>query len=155
MAQFDTSVAVRAPLEKIFDLFLKPSTIVRLSPPKLGMVLIRGPEELAPGTELEFKVQAWGQVISSVHEIIQVERPRIIVERQIKGPFRNWEHEHLFSMNDAGDVVVADRISFAPPGGLIGLLVTESKILDELENGYDHRHKQLLKLVHEFPGETA
>ena len=44
-----------------------------------------------------------------------------------------------------GGVRVTDRITFAPPGGMLGLLVNERKIRESLEEGFGHRHHELEK----------
>ena len=74
---------------------------------------------------------------------------RQITEVQIKGLFANWTHEHRFEPHGADQVVVLDRIEFDPPAGMLGLLVTAGKILDQLDEGYHHRNLQLQK---EFAG---
>ncbi|MDB5336357.1 MAG: hypothetical protein JWN70_1976 [Planctomycetaceae bacterium] len=99
------------------------------------------------GAKFEFKVQAWGTVQTSHFEIVEFDRPNLFVEVQLKGPMKSWRHEHRFATNADGQTVVTNRIEFTPPGGLVGLLVTESKILDSMEDGFYHRHQQLKKLL--------
>ena len=56
-------------------------------------------------------------------------------------------HQHLLEEGPAGHVVSIDRIDFEPPGGLIGFLVTKRKIIDQLEGIFEHRHRQMRKLL--------
>ena len=72
---------------------------------------------------------------------------RQITETQVKGFFGQWIHTHSFKTNEQGQVAVSDRIEFKPPGGMLGLLVSANKILDQLDEGYHYRHKQLQKLL--------
>lgn len=147
MAVFETSLVLKAPVERVFDFSIRPANIVRISPPVLGLKFVDSPEAYSPGAKFEFKVQAWGTVQTSLFEIVEFERPNVFVEVQLKGPMKSWLHEHRFTVNADGQTVVSNRIEFTPPGGLVGLLVTESKILDNLEDGFFHRHQQLRKLL--------
>jgi hypothetical protein len=40
-------------------------------------------------------------------------------------------------------VTLINRIEFEPPGGLLGFLVTEDKILETLDDGFDFRRTAL------------
>lgn len=147
MAVFETSLVLNAPLERVFDFAIRPENIARISPPVLGLRFVNPPEEYTLGSKFEFKVQAWGTVQTSHFEIVEFDRPNVFVEIQLKGPMKSWRHEHRFASNAEGQTVVSNRIEFAPPGGLVGMLVTESKILDSMDDGFYHRHQQLKKLL--------
>ena len=56
----------------------------------------------------------------------------------------SWEHEHLFEAI-ANGTRVTDRITFLPPGGMLGLLISERKIREALDEGFGHRHYELEK----------
>jgi ligand-binding SRPBCC domain-containing protein len=149
MARFESSVVVSSSPHAVFDFLLRPANIALISPPQMGLSFIDAPELLATGTRLEFQVQGFGPPQRIIHEIIEVEAPRRFLERQVKGPLRHWVHEHLVEHESPGQVVVIDRIEFEPPGGLVGLLVTEHKILQSLSAGFDHRHRELKRLLAE------
>jgi ligand-binding SRPBCC domain-containing protein len=147
MPVFETSVTLDCPRERAFDFLLRPANIARISPPELGLAFTSAPEVVELGSRIEFKVQGFGKVQTLVHEITGLVHPEKITETQIRGLFSRWVHEHLFETNASGQVVVTDRIEFEPPGGLLGFLVTAGRILDQLEEGFDHRHEQLQKLL--------
>jgi ligand-binding SRPBCC domain-containing protein len=108
------------------------------------LVFDSAPERLSLGARLEFRVQAYGVIRSVAHEITQWDELNRFVELQVKGPLGAWEHEHLFEATPRG-VTVIDRIKFAPPGGILGLIVNERKIRESLEEGFEHRHIMLEK----------
>ncbi len=147
MAVFETSLILEVTAEQAFDFLIRPANHEKLSPPGMGLKFVNSPEAFALGTQFEFKIQAWGQILTAKHEIIEFERPTLFVEQQVQGTLKQWRHEHRFEMNPDGKLVIGDYIEFQPPGGLMGLMVTESKILDNLEDGFYHRHQQLRKLL--------
>ena len=115
----------------------------------MGLTITKAPEVLDLGSQFEFKVQAYGHVLTMIHKITELVRPRQITETQLKGFFGSWVHTHSFATNDKAQVVLVDRIEFKPPGGMLGLLVSTNKILDQLDEGFHYRHKQLQKLLAE------
>lgn len=147
MAVFETSLVLEATPEQAFDFLIRPANHEKLSPPGVGLKFVNAPEEFALGTQFEFKIQAWGLVQTTMHEIIEFQRPGLFVEQQVKGPLKHWRHEHRFEIDQDGKVIILDFIEFAPPGGLLGMMATESKILENLEDGFYHRHQQLRKLL--------
>ena len=147
MALFETSVAIACPPEKAWDFLVRPANLQLITPPDVGLHLVEAPEVLELGSKLLFKVQGWGQVQQFLHEITAFEANRQLSEKMVKGLFGRWVHDHVLSTNANGEAVVTDRIDFEPPAGLLGFLVTKKKILEYLEDGFDHRQKQLKKLL--------
>jgi ligand-binding SRPBCC domain-containing protein len=87
-----------------------------------------------------------GQVRTAVHEVIEFASPERFVERQIEGALKLWVHEHLFEA-DGETTHIIDRITFEPPGGLLGLLATEDRILEQLEKGFFSRNRTIKRLL--------
>jgi ligand-binding SRPBCC domain-containing protein len=145
MPRFDTSIHLPATPTRVHEFFLDPANIARISPPEIGLVFVDPPVRISVGSELTFKVQAFGQVQTLTHRVLTVESPGLIVEEMVKGPFKKWHHRHTFVAAGQG-VEVRDEIEFDPPGGVIGVFLTAAKILDQLEDGFLHRHAQLKKL---------
>jgi ligand-binding SRPBCC domain-containing protein len=147
MPVFETTVTVACPLDQAFDFFIRPENAVKLSPPNMGLQFLAAPDILEQGSRLQFKIQGFGQVRTVMHEITELIRPTRFVEKQVEGLFKEWIHEHLFETTPASEVRITDRITFEPPGGLVGLLLNRDKIQDHLEEGFYHRHEKLRKYL--------
>ena len=100
---------------------------------------------------VEFEVAGFGPVQKLVHEITTFDGPRHFTETQRKGPLGSLVHEHLVE-EDGDSIVVVDRIAFEPPGGLAGFIVTESLIQKSLIEGFEHRHRELKRILEEEAG---
>ncbi|MBX3437872.1 MAG: hypothetical protein KF861_10310 [Planctomycetaceae bacterium] len=148
MALFEDRFVVEHPPDAVFDFFSVTRNHERMSAGQLGLVFLSAPERFQQGSQLEFQIQGLGQVQAAVHEIIEFERPHRYIERQVKGPMKAWLHEHHFLEED-GATVVIDRVEFEPPGGLLGFLATESRILESLEEGIYSRNLALQRLLAE------
>jgi ligand-binding SRPBCC domain-containing protein len=147
MAVFETSVILECSPDVAFAYMISPVNHEKLSPPDVGLRFVNPPATIELGSQFEFKIQAWGTVQTSRHEIIQFERPTLYIEKAIRSPMKSYWHEHRFEIDANGLTKMTDRIEFTPPGGILGLLVTEDKILDNLEDGFYFRHQVLQKLL--------
>ncbi len=147
MPEFLTSVSLKAPQQQVYDFLLRPENVLKVSPPDIGLQFVQAPDVIRLGSVIEFKIQAWGQVQVFLHEISELVEPSRIVERQVKGLFKQWIHEHTLATGADGITLVTDKIVFEPPGGLVGMLLTKNRILDHLEDGYFHRHQKMKKLL--------
>ncbi|RPI89930.1 MAG: hypothetical protein EHM42_02185 [Planctomycetaceae bacterium] len=145
MALFEAKVTLPCTPQQVFDFLLRPTNVAEISPPSLGLCFLDPPEVIAKGTRLKFRIQGFGQIREGEHEIVEVLPHTQITENQVRGLLPRWVHDHLFTTNDDGETIVTDRIDFEPPGGVLGLLVTKNRVLDQLEEAFDHRHVQLLK----------
>ncbi|MGD9856369.1 MAG: hypothetical protein AB7U20_15595 [Planctomycetaceae bacterium] len=146
MARFEDRFAIAHPPAAVFDFFSVTRNHEKMSAGQLGLSFITAPERFEQGSRLEFKIQGLGQIQTAVHEIIEFERPHRYLELQVKGPMKAWRHEHLF-LEEGNQTIVIDRIEFEPPGGLLGLLATESRILESLEEGIYSRNLTLQRLL--------
>lgn len=141
---FEARTELACSPEIAFEFLAQPENIRLITPSSMMLVFDEAPPMLSLGTRMVFRVQAYGVVRSATHEITEFNAPHRFVERQVEGPMGKWEHEHLFEPTARG-VAIVDRITFAPPGGMMGLIVNERKIRDSLEDGFGHRHEVLEK----------
>ncbi|QDU37450.1 Polyketide cyclase / dehydrase and lipid transport [Maioricimonas rarisocia] len=148
MAVFEHRQAIPRPVETVFDFFTRTENLMELSSPDMGLMFTSAPDVITQGARLEFRVQGFGQVREIIHEVVEFERPRRFREEMVDGPMPRWVHEHVFEAVD-GEAVVYDRIDFEPPGGILGIFLTENKILDSLEDGFLHRERVVERMLRE------
>ena len=152
MAEFEMSVEINRPAQIVFDFLVRPANLERISPPGAEMEFIDPPEVFAAGTVFEFHLGGFGPVQRIKHEITELQAPLRYVETLLKGPLQAWVHEHIIEPKSDSEVVVIDRIEFEPPGGFVGFLVNEDKILHSLRKGFAHRHRELKRLLEQDAG---
>jgi ligand-binding SRPBCC domain-containing protein len=145
MAVFEARTTLRCVIDAAFDFLIRPDNVELLSHPDVGLEYIVAPDVIELGTRLKFKVEGYGVTQQIVHEIIAFERPTYFTEKQTTGPLGLWVHEHRLETGGDGEVTLIDRVEFKPPGGLIGFIATESRIMKSLEEGFAHQHRELRK----------
>ena len=147
MAEFESSVKLRSTPETVCDFLLQPENIQNISPPDTGLKFTLAPQRLSEGSRIEFEIRGFGQTQRLVHTITVLEFPERFVEQQTVGPLKQWLHEHRIESLEPGIVQVTDSIQFTAPGGLVGLLMTESRILENLHQGFEYRHRRMRELL--------
>ena len=136
---------IAAPLARCFAL----STDVELMQRTLDMRLVGG--VTSGHIELGSRVvwRGWKFGLPQMHEtLISVyDRPRYFQDRQERGRFERFQHDHHFTEMDS-HTLLQDKIRFTLPFGWLGDLVAKY-ILVPYVAGVLHRRFQMLKRVAE------
>ena len=72
------------------------------------------------------------------------------IDRQTRGPYSLWVHEHTFTEKDNG-TLVGDKVEYAVPGGR---LVQKFFVAPDLERIFQYRHR-VLEEIFQSPGRAA
>lgn len=146
MAIFEEEILLPISRIVLFEFLSRPANIVKVSDPNLGLKFQKAPEIVSQGSRIHIEMMAMSQVQKAIHEITLYTPHETIVETQIEGPMRAWRHEHIFE--DLGDQTrMIDRIEFEKPGGIIGLLLTEGRVTEMLEENFFQREQNLRRLI--------
>lgn len=131
------------PREKIFEFFSNPHNLDRITPTWLKFKVLSPPSTvIRAGTSLDYRLRIHGIPIRWRSEISVWQPPDRFVDRQIKGPYSLWVHEHTFS-EQTGGTLVGDHVEYAVPGGaLVNLLL----VAPDLERIFYYRHQVLKEL---------
>jgi len=138
---------VPAPIERAFEFFSDAFKLELVTPPSLRFrILTPGPIEVAEGTLLDYRLRLHGVPIRWRTLIQTWEPPVRFVDRQLKGPYKLWEHTHTFASRDGG-TVVADVVRYSIPFGPLGELVHRAFVRRDLESIFDYRHEAIARLL--------
>lgn len=146
MAVFESRTELRSSPDEVFEFISRPVNLQKIAPPEMGLVFTAAPEVIELGSRITVKMQAYGQIQQLEYEIIEYESPARYREKAVGGPMKLWLHDYIVEPTATG-VVLINHIEFEPPGGLIGLLITKDRILDNLEDGFEFRRQALKKVL--------
>jgi ligand-binding SRPBCC domain-containing protein len=131
------------PPEKVFGFFADPKNLDRLTPGWLNFAMVTAaPPVITPGTLLDYRLRLHGLPIRWQSEIMVWDPPNRFVDRQTKGPYSLWIHEHIFEAHRGG-TMVADNVEYAVPDGRI---VQKLLVAPDLERIFQYRHQVLEEL---------
>jgi ligand-binding SRPBCC domain-containing protein len=133
---------VHAPLATAFAFFADAANLERLTPPWLRFSIRTAPPiVMRAGLEIEYRIHLYGIPIRWV-SVIDVWEPGVrFVDRQVRGPYRWWRHEHRFeAVGEATRVI--DDVDYLPRAAwLTGRLVSR-----DVERIFEYRHATLGRL---------
>ena len=129
--------------EDIFQFFADPQNLDRLTPAWLRFKIL-SPAGIAmrQGTILDYRLRIRGVPVRWQSEISVWDPPNRFVDRQIKGPYSLWVHEHSFAAHHGG-TWVGDKVEYAVPGGAI---VERFLVAPDIGRIFDFRRKSLEEL---------
>ena len=131
------------PIEEVFDFFADPHNLEILTPDSLHFeFLTPGPVEMKYGTRIDYRIRLHGVPVPWQSEITVWEPPHRFVDRQNRGPYRLWIHEHLFEARDSG-THVRDSLRYSVPGGA---LVQKLLVSRDLEKIFGYRRRKLWEI---------
>ena len=137
------SIWLAQPRAKVFEFFANPGNLDRLTPAWLKFaILTPAASQIKQGALLDYRLRIRAMPIHWQSEIAVWEPPHRFVDRQTKGPYSLWVHEHTFEEHDNG-TLVEDNVEYVVPGGTI---VQRFLVAPDLERIFDYRHKVLEEL---------
>ena len=124
----------------------RTANLPQISNPDLELEILSAPEIVTLGRRIEFRITAFGFKQRATHEYVNVEELQII-EDQVEGPLRVWKHAQQIEIITASQCRLTDRVEFEPPGGMLGYLLTEAKVLTSIQDGMQIRYDALSDII--------
>jgi ligand-binding SRPBCC domain-containing protein len=145
MPQFSSSLELSRPTHAVFDYLARPANLVQLAPAEMRLDLVRAPDRLQLGSVMHWKARRMGISQALVNEVTAFEEAVLIAEEQRQGPFKRWAFVHRFEATALG-TCITEELTYEPPGGLLGMLVTAEMIQRELEKLFAYREQRLREI---------
>lgn len=139
MTHLHRETVVPATLEETFRFFSDATNLERLTPPWLNFhILTPMPIEMRVGTEIDYRIVLYGIPIRWRSRIDVWEPGVRFVDRQLRGPYTSWNHEHRFEAVDGGTRVI-DHVEFVPKVAWL----TGWKVRSDVEKIFAYRTEKL------------
>jgi ligand-binding SRPBCC domain-containing protein len=133
---------IRLSREVAFSFFQDPRNLSEITPDWLSfrMLDFDAGAKVFEGAEYDYSIKwlPWLWRSGWRSRIIQYKPPETFTDIQIKGPYRSWEHLHLFTEISEG-TRMEDIVTYRLPFGLIGKFVHHALIKSQLEDIFFYR----------------
>ncbi len=126
--------------EEIFDFFADAHNLQAITPEWLSFeTLTPAPIVMRLGALIDYKLCVHGWPLRWRTKITVWEPPHRFVDEQLRGPYRQWIHEHRFVAKDGG-TLCTDHVCYAVLGGE---LVNRMFVRRDVERIFAHRARRL------------
>lgn len=140
---FESELWLPRPRSEVFPFFADAFNLEKITPDLLRFrVVTEPPIEMKVGAIIDYKLKIRFVPARWRTRIAVWEPPHRFVDEQLRGPYRQWIHEHTFVDHDGG-TLTRDRVEYAVPGGA---LVNSLVVRRDVEKIFEHRRKTLLEL---------
>lgn len=112
---FESEVNIPRPLDEVFAFFSDARNLELITPPALGLRVVNpGGIEMRPGALIDYTLKVRGVPMRWRTKITVWEPGRRFVDEQLKGPYRQWIHEHTFRTHPEG-TWMRDEVRYRVP----------------------------------------
>ncbi|HMP83197.1 MAG TPA: SRPBCC family protein [Verrucomicrobiota bacterium] len=116
---FETELWLPQTVEEVFDFFADARNLRAITPDWLHFEIVTPqPIVMCAGTLIDYRLRVRGIPLRWRTEITCWEPPLRFVDEQLRGPYRQWIHEHRFEPKDGG-TLCTDLVRYAVAGGEI------------------------------------
>ena len=138
-----TEIWLPEPPERVFEFFGDAFNLDALTPPWLQFkVLTPAPIAMRVGTLIDYRIKIHGVPVRWRTEITAWQPPHRFVDEQRRGPYRLWQHEHLFRAERGGTTVI-DHVAYAARFALLEPLLYRWFVRRDVERIFAYRAEQL------------
>lgn len=140
---------------ELFAFFSDAHNLDLLTPPWLHFrILTPHPIPMHQGTQIDYRLRWRWLPLRWRTEIAIWEPPHRFVDRQVRGPYRQWVHEHTFAECDGG-TLMRDRVDYAVPGWLLEPALHRFIVGPDVQRIFAYRQGKMKELFGAGPGQAA
>ena len=135
-------------VNKAWDFFSSPGNLALIVPLALDFRILTpmNDPEIYEGMLINYTVKPlWGLKFHWETEICAMDKPLFFTDRQLRGPYKLWEHSHTFIKKDNG-VLVKDEVKYRLPFGMLGNIIHSLAVRKKVEDIFLYRKKVLNQL---------
>ena len=128
------------PRAEVFAFFEDARNLEVMTPPFLHFRLeTEGPIAMRAGTLIDYRLSLFGVPFHWRTEITEYVRAERFVDRQLRGPYRVWEHTHLFEDIGGHSTQMSDRVRYEVGFGPLGPLASSLFVHRTVKRIFDYR----------------
>lgn len=148
MHTYSTEQLLPIDIHTAWAFFSSPKNLAVITPAELDFKILTdlGDNEIYDGMIIDYKVKPLlGIPLHWQTEICQVKKDVSFTDRQVKGPYKIWEHTHTFiEMSDG--IIMKDEVNYQLPFGVIGDIMHSLVVKNKIKHIFDYRRQVLHKL---------
>lgn len=131
-------------IDQLWEYMASPENLANITPDYLSFkIKSELPSKMYPGLIIQYTVRpVMGIPMTWVTEISHVQNHQFFVDRQLKGPYKTWHHQHHFTEIEGG-VEMTDEVNYELPLGFLGRIAHSLFVKKQLNSIFDYRIKKM------------
>lgn len=132
-------------IEQAWEFFSSANNLAKITPPEMGFIIKTklDDKEIFEGLLIDYTVKPiLGIPLPWRTEIYMVDKPNKFADRQLRGPYKMWEHTHSFVQTKDG-VLVNDEVNYELPLGFLGDIAHFLFVKKKVASIFKYREKAL------------
>ncbi|MGH7784707.1 MAG: SRPBCC family protein [Candidatus Binatia bacterium] len=140
-------MVINLPRPQVFDFFADAGNLERITPPELKFNIFTPlPVDLRDGALIEYRLSVHGFPINWRTEISLWDPPFEFIDRELKGPYKQWIHRHTFVEMDDNKTLIKDEVRYRLPVEPFGDLFHWC-IRAKLDHIFDFRERAVREIL--------
>ncbi|AYD47829.1 SRPBCC family protein [Arachidicoccus soli] len=135
-------------LDKAWHFFSSAGNLSKITPPEMQFKVLTKFEQddIFEGMHIDYIVRPLFNIpLRWKTEILKVDKPNSFIDKQLNGPYKLWEHTHIFIEKENG-VLMKDQLKYSLPFGIIGRLGHAILVREKIEKIFEFRKLALNKI---------
>lgn len=142
-----SEVILPRPIDEAFAFFADAANLEAITPPELRFAITTPlPIEMRAGQLIEYRMTLYGVPFSWLTEISVWEPGVRFVDRQLKGPYRSWVHEHRFTATSPSETHIFDTVEYSLPLEPLGR-IAHPLVRSKLDRIFAFREARVMQLL--------
>lgn len=138
-------------IDTAWNFFSSAKNLARITPPELDFNILTqlDNKDIYQGMLIDYTVRPlFGIPLHWQTEIWKIKKPEMFTDKQLKGPYKIWEHTHRFVQKGTG-VLMQDEVKYQLPFGIIGKMAHSLIVRKKIERIFNYRKEVLNKIFNE------
>lgn len=146
--EYSTEQLLPIDIDTAWSFFSSAENLALITPGELDFKILTplDGKEIYRGMIIDYTVKPlFGISLRWKTEICKIDKPFSFTDRQLRGPYRVWEHTHIF-IETASGVLMKDKVKYQLPFGMIGRLGHQLIVRKKIETIFSYRRQMLHKI---------
>ena len=129
--------------EIIFDYITDMNKYITLLPNDISLSLVTPAQKMKVGVEYEFQIKQFGFSRSWTTKIDAYKKNEYFAESEVSFVFQSWRHECQLQDHGEQNTLIVNHIEYTVGYGIIGKLVDDVWLRQDIKRIIDCAHKKL------------
>jgi ligand-binding SRPBCC domain-containing protein len=148
---YKTEQFLSTDINTAWNFFSSAKNLARITPPELDFNILTALDEkdIYQGMLIEYTITPlFGILLNWQTQILTIKKPEMFIDKQLKGPYKIWEHTHEFIQTEKG-VLMKDSVKYLLPFGILGNIAHSLFVRRKIERIFNYRKQVLNKIFNQ------